>query len=267
MTPLARWFVAAVAFMPAAGVLAQAQSPAAIEKLLQERVQAFAQAKVKADEKADRAFGVTVGTFKTTPNLKEAARADLVEKAVAAMKRFETARVWPSDPVLGLLDDEFAYNDELARAFAPVNAAYERSMKAYREAKDDDAVTRLLAEKVKLVDANFPGHRRFNGGSTWDGKRVGAKGGAGVQMHMRVGSVKNATFDGVVEQNPQIVGHPIYEVTGTIEGNKLLFVNSKQIQGTPKPVTISGYMSNGRLFLVVGKSSYAVLERTGGPKK
>ena len=247
---------------------AQPPGPAKYETDLRERIATFEKAKRAADEKAVKAFDNLIEIAKSGPAIKEAARAELTEKSLKAKSQFITTWDWPDDPTYGLTKPEYDYNDELAKAFAPVSKGFEQTLKAYREANDTKAVSRLLDEKAKLVTTHFPARESFAVNTTWAGNRVGPKGSTS-PFRMKLTVVKDFTFEAEVQQNPTTRDHPIYEVTGYMDGNKLLFSTATQKQGPPQKLTFSGYLSTGRLFLDIdgvttkGKTikDHAILEQ------
>ncbi|MBX9578718.1 MAG: hypothetical protein K2X87_00275 [Gemmataceae bacterium] len=228
MPRFTRSLVLAAAGLAVAAVAAD--PPAAGEKALQDQSTRFQEAKRRADEKAAKAFEAVVDKARTSRKVNEAARQDWIDKCVAAKSEYERTGRWPRDPGLGLEDDEWQYVLAQAKAYEPLAKEYTRQVKAAREAKDDGEVARLLAAKGKQADVAFPGRAGFAAGSKWSGLAVGAKGGR-TTVDLRVTAVNNASFEGVVVVNPQLANHPIYEVSGTVEGNKLHFFKGRQVQG------------------------------------
>lgn len=238
------------------------------EKPLADRIAAFEKQKTAADKAALQAFEKLVKNVKADTKIKEAVRQELLEKLSTARSDFQKVGRWPNNAAWELVDDEFTYNKRLGDALTPLSTEYERLIKLYRAKDDDAAVKRLLADRQKLIDANFRGQDGFKAGTVWKGQRVGPKGNT-VVLHMKLNEVKEATFEGVINQNPGVANHPIYEVNGVLEGNKLVFRNAKMVRGEGRAVEFSGYLSVNRMFLHVGGlntkgrpvDEYAMLEK------
>jgi hypothetical protein len=273
MQRFSRWLGFSLLFVSLAS-LAPAQNPATLETRLREQITLFEKSKRKADEKAAQAFEKVINGIRKNPKLTEEIRQELLTKCYSAREQFERDRSWPVDRSLGLLDDEFDYVESLAKAFEPVSAGFERTIRAYRTANDEASAARLLAEKLDLVKSNFISRAGFANGNSWVGERTGPKGGT-TPIRLNLKTVKDATFEGVIHQSPQVKGHPIYEVTGLLDGNRVIFHSSKQVQGKQLNLTFSGFLSTDRLFLYVGGkgsggapvNDRAILDKVEPPKK
>jgi hypothetical protein len=228
---------AALALALAPSLLAQ---PSNLVRDHEAALKQFGEETKKAREQAVKAFDAVISKTENNRAQPASVRVTRVEQLKKAKAEFETNSKWPDDEP-ALLADEWKYVGKLNQQYQPVSRSFERLI----DTAKGDAAKEWVARKTKFEE-QFPGRSFFTGDSKWHGTLH--RGGGSETLHLNVAKVEGTVFQADVHLHPEVPGHALMEVGGTVDGLMLTFSKSADKRGKVK-LAFAGMISGNRVLL------------------
>jgi hypothetical protein len=231
-----------------AGSVVCAEDPAikALRNEVDTQVRAFDQEMSKAREASLKRFDAVIQKIQQNSRIPAATRASEMEELKRHRARFEKDGAWPDNTAL--INDAATYAARINKSYAPVARAFEKAIDACLKANDNEGVQSFTQAKAK-VDERVRGDR-FRAGSKWQGSRSGPKGSTLFTVHVK--KVNDAVFEGEAHHNPGVAGHPIFEIKGEVNGNRIRCVTTRVIRGGAQALQFDGYILQDKILMGVG---------------
>lgn len=255
------------------GILAaprSAHADAKVDMLVAEYDQAkqkFVAGQEAARDALLKRFDATIKAVTANTQIKAADRLAMADKLTEQRRLFANDGKLPTD--MDMLSEVWKYATELDAKYRPVADKYNRALDAALKADEKGAVIRLQGDKSDFDEKYLPGRKRFAGKTTWGGTLYRA--GSSTSFRLHLSEVTETSFKGVAERDLDIMGHPRWELAGSINGLAVTGRSGAAKQGSPPNHTYNGVVVGNRLILQVipppskGKVTVlvAVLERAG----
>lgn len=242
-----RTFAAAVAALAAPLPAPAAPDPAKLQKELDSAKLEFGKGRAAAKKTALGKFDYARNVINARPH-KPSEKQALLAELESAKQRFDRQGQWPE--AADLLDAGFAFGVSLSVAYHKLAAAFERLIKAHQDAKDTAAAGRVTDDKLRFEADELPGRKGFRAGAAFAGERRGGK--QAIPFTLRITDMTGPVFEARVEENMQVVNHPILKARGSIEGVKFGCATTEVVQGKLRALTFDGLVLGDRLLIGIG---------------
>jgi hypothetical protein len=151
---------------------------------------------------------VTNGRGKAADRLAMADRLRAERKAFAAQEDFPEGSEF--------IDIGWKYGTTLVQKYQPLSKKFDAVMNQCIKDGNLELAKRVKADKEKFDDLHLPGRKYFAPGANYTGTRYVS--GAGRLYSFRVTGLNSGVFKARAEQDLQSAGHPILDVTGSLDG-------------------------------------------------
>jgi hypothetical protein len=205
----------------------------------------FVKDKETEKQKVLNKFDVLIKNVTNNSKLKPADRLSLTEKLRSERKVFAEKEDLPenSDVVQAAWDYALA----VVRKYKPVSTTFDQMMNAYIKVGKTDQAENIKADKDKFDQEHLPGRKHFTAGAEWTGTQY--EGTNGTLFRFRIVELQGSVFKVRVEKNFTVGGHPIFEVSGSLDGILVRCARAAPIQGNVQLSACEGVVLGQTLIL------------------
>jgi hypothetical protein len=225
----------------------------------------FVKDEAAAKQTALKRFDAVIRKVTNGPG-KAADRLAVADRLRADRNLFATKEDFPEGSDLVAIGWE--YGTTLVKKYQPLSKKFDRVMNLCIQNGELNLAKKLKADKEKFDDMHLPGRSSFTGGAHYRGTRY--INGAGKLYSFYVKDVQGGVFNARAEQDMQFAGHPIVDVSGSLDGIHVQCGRPKVIQGGPAGAArVEGVVLGKTMILEITTASargqvtrsYAILRR------
>jgi hypothetical protein len=172
-------------------------------------------------------------------------RLSLVDRLRAERKVFAEKEDLPENS--DVLPAAWDYGTAVVKKYKPVSNKFDHVMNACLKAGKTDQAEELKTEKQEFDNEHLPGKKHFIAGAMWDGTQY--EGSNGSLLRFRVIELQGTLFKAQLEKNLQFAGHPIMNISGSLDGILVRCTSLIPVQGNIPLVHCEGFVLGQTLML------------------
>jgi hypothetical protein len=146
-----------------------------------------------------------------------------------------------------VLGAAWEYGTALVSKYKPVSTQFNKVITACLNAGKIDQAKQLKADKEQFENEHLLGRKHFAVGATWTGPQF--EGGNAILSRFQVTELRGSVFKGRLERHIHVAGHPIFDVSGLVDGIQLEFTRLVAVQGGIALKKCQGFVLGQTLIL------------------
>jgi hypothetical protein len=227
---------------------AAAQPPTAHEQNLKQLAKLeseFLKDQQAAKQTAAKRFDALLAEITKNPNIAGSERASLIRRWTDEKERF--LKYDELRPDADLAELAIQYGFQVSDQYRPLGKKYDLLIGEALRRGENKPADEMLTAKGRFEREHLNGRQEFTAKTVWEGTRQNRNN--TIPFRLAVDNRTGDVFQGQIDINGPVTGHPIFEIRGTIDGARLQISTARQRQGAPEQLDLEGVVIGRSMFL------------------